>query len=466
MPKKFLPVLCLLLMTSCQVGELYRTKGNFTRFDHFSLINENEACFYFESDEGNGFYYAEDVFSDLSDADQIVVSKDKSAFAIISTDMQSVILNGEEISGEDFISDVVLSPNGSRYAVLFTNESGACTVQTEDGVIGSYAAAEDPTFSDDSSIFYFLHADGGVWEINVNGEDFFCEKDQIVHFSPDGSAYAYGYYSNWREHANLNGDVFSGHTTVETPSLSDGGKAMGFAYVDGGSYYGKYFVYVDGYVEGSFEEARSPVFSRDGFKSAYVYREIGEEDYFIQQHNKVFGPYEDVGELIFSDDGSAFAFTYFEDGQKFLYNNGNINTASESLLEFGYSPDGSHFYRINESSSGFTLTIDENFYGIYDEIGTLSFTNDFYEFVFSYQKDGESAIVSDLSEITVPGNLLEFEVFENNCAVRYENEEGQWIKLGEELYGPFEISDMLITENAVSVLYPKKNKILIRKLDI
>lgn len=250
------------------------------------------------------------------------------------------------------IVSVALSPDGSRCGWIITNSGWF--VEIGGKRYGGYDFADNLSFSADGNSFAFQFTRGGLDYVNFNGEELGGVEDIYGYtFTPDGKTCAFAYHNNWRDFLDAGVNVYGGYTKTNPPVYSQDGYRMAFVFVEGGSYYGKPFVNVDG---------------------------------------DISGPFETVGELKFSENGTKFGFTYYWKGKYYVKVN-SITNGGYDLVQGPYLAQNTAGYGYAYSlSNRWHVVVNGADKGVYDKVFDVGFVSNQTGSWFAAANGGKAAI--------------------------------------------------------------------------
>lgn len=427
------------------------------------VISKNDSRYYLTIND-----IAYGAFNSLSD---VAVSESGNHYGFILPHAgKSLVMIDNVTNGiYDWAGDMTFSSNGDQYGYLY-EEDGDYYVSYTGEELGSFDQVGKLFFGKNDSLFTFLCQTDGDYYFVVNGEEFEAVHSIEIEYSDDGSAYGYTYHTRWRDFINLNGDVYGGYTQTETPGFSGDGSSGGFAYIEGGSYYGKYFVNVDGENYGPFDETRSPVFSYDGLKYAYVY--ATNDRYYVNAHNKDYGGFSNVNLLQYNRSGSILLYVYTVDGGYVLATNGTDIRNLSLIPDVIFLPDDKQFALSYQSNSQYYLELLTNRFGPYDEEMTLNFVADSDHYWFTFTTNGEDFIHID-DKVSSPYQKVKDPLFYDldgnpdtlDFVYSYQFEDKWYIQVNEDIYGPYLAVDYVITpETNIFVGYATEKYSFINRL--
>jgi hypothetical protein len=211
--------------------------------------------------------------------------------------------------------------------------------------------------------------DHALWRVRVDGKPVSSYDDVArLHFSADGSAYAYMARRVFRDFYVINGEEGPVFKELYTFVFSSDGKHHGYL----ASTNRTLVMIIDGKVQSSpagwIPWKAPPVFSPDGSKVAWLEAEVelalrrtpGRGQMRIVVNDKREPAFEGCGvQRVFSTDGSKLAYPVFEKGRAFFVVDGKKHPEFDAVgIDFVFSPDGKHNAYFASTREGRVLVVD------------------------------------------------------------------------------------------------------------
>jgi hypothetical protein len=255
----------------------------------------------------------------------------------------------------------------------------------------------------------------------------------------------------------VNGNEFGLYNYVKGISFSEDGSRYGFVYNVGGLvsngtiFGGKYYVNIDGYDNGPYDDALLPIFTDDG-KVVLVIKELGL--WKVKYDTFEYGDYEDV--LVPSNpvygDKVIFLFkkknrwymnnttNVFKDVVVFEFNNGNyvlgelndnkvavkvgvigggfkVLGTYDKVIKAIVNEDGTYAV-VCEDSGKEILIVNDNFFSNYQDIDKIEFSENNKYWGIRYKKDGKYFVNVNGKDLW-NCNLLDFAFKNDSVLIMY-----------------------------------------------
>jgi hypothetical protein len=266
----------------------------------------------------------------------------------------------------------------------------------------------------------------------------------------------------------VNGNEFGLYNYVKGISFSEDGSRYGFVYNVGGLvsngtiFGGKYYVNIDGYDNGPYDDALLPIFTDDG-KVILVIKELGL--WKVKYDTFEYGDYEDV--LVPSNpvygDKVIFLFkkksrwymnnttNVFKDVVVFEFNNGNY--------VLGESNDNKVAVKVGVIGGGFKVL------GTYDKV-IKAIVNEDGTYAVVCEDSGKEILIVNDNSFSNYQDIDKIEFSENNkyWGIRYKKDGKYFVNVnGKDLWN-CNLLDFAFKNDSVLIMYLEKDKILAKEI--
>jgi len=266
----------------------------------------------------------------------------------------------------------------------------------------------------------------------------------------------------------VNGNEFGLYNYVKGISFSEDGSRYGFVYNVGGLvsngtiFGGKYYVNIDGYDNGPYDDALLPIFTDDG-KVVLVIKELGL--WKVKYDTFEYGDYEDV--LVPSNpvygDKVIFLFkkksrwymnnttNVFKDVVVFEFNNGNY--------VLGESNDNKVAVKVGVIGGGFKVL------GTYDKV-IKAIVNEDGTYAVVCEDSGKEILIVNDNSFSNYQDIDKIEFSENNkyWGIRYKKDGKYFVNVnGKDLWN-CNLLDFAFKNDSVLIMYLEKDKILAKEI--
>ena len=266
----------------------------------------------------------------------------------------------------------------------------------------------------------------------------------------------------------VNGNEFGLYNYVKGISFSEDGSRYGFVYNVGGLvsngtiFGGKYYVNIDGYDNGPYDDALLPIFTDDG-KVVLVIKELGL--WKVKYDTFEYGDYEDV--LVPSNpvygDKVIFLFkkknrwymnnttNVFKDVVVFEFNNGNY--------VLGESNDNKVAVKVGVIGGGFKVL------GTYDKV-IKAIVNEDGTYAVVCEDSGKEILIVNDNFFSNYQDIDKIEFSENNkyWGIRYKKDGKYFVNVnGKDLWN-CNLLDFAFKNDSVLIMYLEKDKILAKEI--
>lgn len=165
---------------------------------------------------------------------------------------------------------------------------------------------KDLQFSPDGTeVAYRWNTGDGRQGYAVNGrvERYFDEVGEFLHYTKDGTHYAYKAKKAFKELVMFDGTEGEMYDQVTDPALSVTGRALAYAAKKGEQ---AFVVFNDQEGAKDFDLVGPPILSPDGKRIAYAAKQFGKWFYVLDGRQEK--PFDEVGYAYFGDDARSFAY--------------------------------------------------------------------------------------------------------------------------------------------------------------
>lgn len=352
-----------------------------------------------------------------------------------------IVINNQKFGGYKSVYRVYLSPDGQSFTFHY-KENGRQYVRINDEILGGYEEIKDLTVDYEKEFSSFIFKkETGEYFARVNSVLLGpFENCSDLHYYKEYNSYFLKYRKDGVNMVQVNNYVLSGYDSYDIPvfsnnlavitSLKEKENATHIVSREHGvfnyiqeyclsinneesvfSYYkmGQYYVIASDYEYGPYKSVSNLRISPNGKNYCFIFQKQY-DNFYININGDIFGPYIQVTDLNVSDDPENYGFIFIKNARYFVNTGGELHGMYENASDLVLSDKGKGYsYRFSKrSKTGPLFAKLQNFVSI------------------------DGAIMEDDAEIVdYRTNSIGFK------AIIFKRKNNWYIKLNEELLGPF-----------------------------
>jgi len=266
----------------------------------------------------------------------------------------------------------------------------------------------------------------------------------------------------------VNGNEFGLYNYVKGISFSEDGSRYGFVYNVGGLvsngtiFGGKYYVNIDGYDNGPYDDALLPIFTDDG-KVVLVIKELGL--WKVKYDTFEYGDYEDV--LVPSNPvyGDKVIFLFKKKSRWYMNNTTNV---FKDVVVFEFNNGNYVLGELNENKVAVKVGVIGGGFkvlGTYDKV-IKAIVNEDGTYAVVCEDSGKEILIVNDNSFSNYQDIDKIEFSENNkyWGIRYKKDGKYFVNVnGKDLWN-CNLLDFAFKNDSVLIMYLEKDKILAKEI--